>query len=171
MIWGGLHGLYLSINHIWNECRKRETPFRLSVQVDGLSWSITLFSIVITWIFFRAKTLTGARVLLAGLFGFSGTENAFTSPGVLRVMDLPIMVGSVTLLLIGYTAVALVSAIALFAPNSIRLFGYREYRHSADKNPQVQWRPNLRWAIFTAMAFSSSLFGMWQRLEFLYFQF
>ena len=171
LIWGGLHGLYLSINHIWNECRKRETPFRLSVQVDGLSWSITLFSIVITWIFFRAKTLTGACVLLAGLFGFSGTENAFTSPGVLRVMDLPIMVGSVTLLLIGYTAVALVSAIALFAPNSIQLFGYREYRHSADKNPQVQWRPNLRWAIFTAMAFSSSLFGMWQRLEFLYFQF
>jgi alginate O-acetyltransferase complex protein AlgI len=171
LIWGGLHGLYLAINHIWSEWSRRRNTLPLLGNADGLSWSITLFSIIIAWVFFRAKTLAGACEMLASLFGFGGTDTAFTSPGVLRIMDLPIMVGSDELLLIGCAAVALASAIALFVPNSVQLFGYREYRRSADRNPQVQWRPNLRWAIFTALAFSSSLFGMWQRLEFLYFQF
>ena len=35
----------------------------------------------------------------------------------------------------------------------------------------VQWRPNAAWALLAALALSISLFGMWQRMEFLYFQF
>jgi len=35
----------------------------------------------------------------------------------------------------------------------------------------LRWRPNWAWAMVSALALSISLFGMWQRLEFLYFQF
>jgi hypothetical protein len=33
------------------------------------------------------------------------------------------------------------------------------------------WRPNFAWALLIAQALVISLFGMWQRVEFLYFQF
>jgi len=35
----------------------------------------------------------------------------------------------------------------------------------------LRWRPNAAWALPTALALAISLFGMRQRLEFLYFQF
>jgi len=67
--------------------------------------------------------------------------------------------------------VAVALLVALFSPNVSQVFGYREYRRPADPDCFVQWRPNGAWAVFTALALSVSLLGMWQRLEFLYFQF
>jgi alginate O-acetyltransferase complex protein AlgI len=109
--------------------------------------------------------------MLGGLFGFEAGSSAYASPGILRVMDLPILVGEGSLLLIGGCAVALALAIALSLPNVPRLFRYREYRRAPEQRAFVQWRPNAVWALVTALALAISLFGMWQRLEFLYFQF
>jgi alginate O-acetyltransferase complex protein AlgI len=54
---------------------------------------------------------------------------------------------------------------------AIALFGYREYRRSPEQHALLRWHPNAAWALVTALALSSSLLGMWQRLEFLYFRF
>jgi hypothetical protein len=86
-------------------------------------------------------------------------------------MDLPILVGEPSLSLIGGGIVALALAIALGLPNVPQLFRYREYRRAPEQGGFIRWRPNAAWALFTALAFAISLFGMWQRLEFLYFQF
>jgi alginate O-acetyltransferase complex protein AlgI len=172
LIWGGLHGLYLSINHLWHDWREgKKRPSASGLTERGLSWAITLFAVVIAWVFFRAKTMTGAWNMLGSLFGLDGAGTAYKPTGVLRIMDLPILVGPELLLLIGGGTVALAFAIALFLPNVSQIFGYREYRRSPEKYRFVRWHPNAAWALFTALAFSSSLFGMWQRLEFLYFQF
>jgi hypothetical protein len=172
LIWGGLHGLYLSINHLWHDWREdKKHPSATGLTERGLSWAITLFGVVIAWVFFRAKTMTGAWKMLGSLFGLDGASAAYKPTGVLRIMDLPIVVGPELLLLIGGGTVALAFAIALFLPNVSQIFGYREYRRSPEKYRFVRWRPNAAWALFTALALSSSLFGMWQRLEFLYFQF
>jgi alginate O-acetyltransferase complex protein AlgI len=86
-------------------------------------------------------------------------------------MDLPLLVGEPLLLLIGGGAVALALAIALGLPNVPQLFGYREYRRAPERTELLRWRPNAAWALLSALALAISLFGMWQRLEFLYFQF
>jgi hypothetical protein len=109
--------------------------------------------------------------MLGSLFGFEAGSSAYASPGILRVMDLPILVGGDMLLMIGGCAVAVALAIALSLPNVPQLFRYREYRRAPERGGFVRWRPNGAWALFTALAFAISLFGMWQRLEFLYFQF
>jgi alginate O-acetyltransferase complex protein AlgI len=172
LIWGGLHGLYLGVNHLWHDWREsRKRPSAAGLTEQGLSWAITLFAVVVAWVFFRAKTMTGAWKMLGSLFGLDGAGTAYEPAGVLRLMDLPILVGPELLLLVGVGAVALAFAIALFLPNVSQIFGYREYRRSPEKYRLVRWHPNAAWALFTAMALSSSLFGMWQRLEFLYFQF
>ena len=81
------------------------------------------------------------------------------------------LVGEQSLLAIGACTVALALAIALALPNVPQLFRYREYRRAPEQGALIHWRPNIAWALFTALAFAISLFGMWQRLEFLYFQF
>jgi hypothetical protein len=169
VIWGGLHGIYLCINHLWRAWRG--DGGQPSMPARGLSWAVTFFAVVIAWVFFRAKTPAGAWQMLGSLFGFEAGSSAYVSPGILRVMDLPILVGEPSLLLIGGCIVALALAIALSLPNVPQLFRYREYRRAPERRAFVRWRPNGAWALFTALAFAISLFGMWQRLEFLYFQF
>jgi alginate O-acetyltransferase complex protein AlgI len=172
LAWGGLHGVYLVINHLWREWRVGEPRVSTSgLSTKGLSWAITFFAVIIAWVFFRAKTMAGAWLMLGGLFGFEAGNSAYTPLGILRLMDLPILVGDQRLLLIGSGAVVLALAIALFFPNVPQIFGYREYRRSPGHGAFARWRPSVAWALITALALSSSLFGMWQRLEFLYFQF
>ena len=109
--------------------------------------------------------------MLQGLFGVQAGSSAYASSGILRLMDLPILVGEERLLLIGGGAIALALTIALCLPNVPQLFGYREYRRAPEKAGLLRWRPDAAWALLTALALAISLFGMWQRLEFLYFQF
>ncbi len=170
LIWGGLHGLYLCVNHLWQAWRGAGAIFT-TAPAKALSWAITFFAVVFAWVFFRAKTAAGAWQMLGGLFGFAAGSSAYASPGILRLMDLPILVGEERLLLIGGGAVALALAIALSLPNVPQLFGYREYRRAPERGSRPRWRPNLAWAMLSALALAMSLFGMWQRLEFLYFQF
>jgi len=175
LIWGGLHGLYLCVNHLWQRWRgvtaKVSSDASANRLAQILSWAITFFAVVIAWVFFRAKTAHGAWQMLCALFGVGAGEVAYVSSGVLRVMDLPLVVGEQRLFLIGSGAVVLALAVALCLPNVPQLFRYREYRRAPESSPWPQWRPNFTWAVLSALAFAISLFGMWQRLEFLYFQF
>jgi alginate O-acetyltransferase complex protein AlgI len=172
LVWGGLHGVYLSIDHLWRERRGGGKRIAAAGRAaKAVSWAITFFAVVIAWVFFRARTMAGAWQMLGSLFGFEAGSFAYASSGILRLMDLPVLVGEEPLLLIGICMVALALAIALCLPNVPQLFGYREYRRAPEKARLPRWRPNGTWALVTALALAISLFGMWQRLEFLYFQF
>jgi D-alanyl-lipoteichoic acid acyltransferase DltB (MBOAT superfamily) len=172
LIWGGLHGVYLCMNHLWQAWRAGDKQ-RSFTTLPGraVRWALTFLAVVFAWVFFRAKTLAGAQQMLAGLLDVETAHPAYVSPGIVRVMDLPVLVGEQSLLLIGGGAVALALAFAVFLPNVPELYRYREYRRKPEQPTFVCWRPNLAWALLTALALVISLFGMWQRLEFLYFQF
>src|SRR6201995_72807 len=124
VIWGGLHGIYLGINPRWRAGRG-EAP--ASMPAKALCGALTFSAVVIAWVFFRAKPAAGAWQMLGSLFGFEAGSAAYASPGVLRVMDLPVLVGGDALLLIGACIVALALTIALTLPNVPQLFRYREY--------------------------------------------
>jgi D-alanyl-lipoteichoic acid acyltransferase DltB (MBOAT superfamily) len=175
VIWGGLHGGYLSINHLWQgwhgRVAKRPLPFAVARALAMLSWAVTFFAVVIAWVFFRAKTAAGAWQMLGGLFGVPAGSSAFVSPGILRVMDLPLLIGPDRLFFAGVCVVAAALAAALALPNVLQMLRYREYRRAPEQGAYLRWRPTAAWALFTALALSISLFGMWQRMEFLYFQF
>ena len=52
VIWGGLHGLYLLINHQWRQRRRQRSA---SVYHAALSGGLTFLSVVVAWVFFRAS--------------------------------------------------------------------------------------------------------------------
>ncbi len=168
VIWGGLHGLYLVVNHQWRDHKRRWPDGAIG---RAAAWALTFIAVVIAWVFFRARTLAGAGAMLASLAGLKTTGGAFVSDGILRVMDLPVLVGEGSLLLIGWGAAAAALAVALLLPNVPETFRYREYRRAPERRGFLVWRPTFGWALALALALAVSLFGMWQRVEFLYFQF
>lgn len=168
LIWGGLHGIYLGVNHLWRGVvgvGSGRGPMRIA------SWAVTFAGVVVAWVFFRAATVGGAWQALKGLAGLPPDQNPFAPSGIIRVMDLPILVGAEMSLLIGAAATALALVCALALPNVPQIFRYREYRRAPETGSPICWRPNAIWAMVVALAFAISLFGMWQRMEFLYFQF
>src|SRR6266403_2077476 len=64
VIWGGLHGIYLCINHLWRGWRGdpalASAAAMNSMATRIVSWAVTFFAVVIAWVFFRAKTTVGA---------------------------------------------------------------------------------------------------------------
>ncbi len=59
IIWGGLHGLFLMINHQWQ---------RLKINLPkGINWGLTFLCVVICWVFFRADTSSHAIAILTAM--------------------------------------------------------------------------------------------------------
>jgi alginate O-acetyltransferase complex protein AlgI len=64
VLWGGLHGVYLAINHLWP---------RAGLRLPGpIAWVVTFGAVIIGWVFFRAPSLERAQVILAGMAGLNG---------------------------------------------------------------------------------------------------
>ncbi len=74
VIWGGLHGIYLIINHAWRGLRQKlgydlsrsTLPGRLAAR------TITLLAVIVAWVYFRAEDLASAHNILAGMAGLNG---------------------------------------------------------------------------------------------------
>ncbi|MCJ8268607.1 MAG: MBOAT family protein, partial [Psychrosphaera sp.] len=58
VLWGAMHGLFLSINHGWNKVTNKSSSQRLGRKV--IVRIITFAAVVIAWVMFRAETVTGA---------------------------------------------------------------------------------------------------------------
>jgi alginate O-acetyltransferase complex protein AlgI len=63
VIWGGLHGTYLIINHCWRSVIG--TPFWTRSKIFSIFGQIlTLFAVIVAWVFFRAADFTTASTIL-----------------------------------------------------------------------------------------------------------
>lgn len=64
VLWGGLHGLCIILNHFWQKHINIKLPF---------SFVFTFIMVSLLWIFFRAETLNGASNLISSLFTLPGS--------------------------------------------------------------------------------------------------
>lgn len=71
-IWGGLHGLFVALNHFieprWIRLRESGFAKRFSPALDALSLLSTVGLVCFAWIFFRASTLSDAFYITTHLF-------------------------------------------------------------------------------------------------------
>jgi alginate O-acetyltransferase complex protein AlgI len=173
VIWGGLHGLYLIINH----------GFRHAVSSSGLdpkswppaaramwhfaAWGLTFLAVVVAWVFFRAPDLASATIILKGMAGLNG----FARPPA------PIVGMRADAWLIGSFV------IAMFLPNLRHIMAGHELvslggttlRPSGCTSGRLaaalRWRPHPAVAVLTVAAFVVCLLRMQTVSQFLYFQF
>lgn len=80
VVWGGLHGLYLAINHAFRAFRRLvgwpDHRFGAIGAVGGCA--LTFTCVVAGWVFFRSANFYSAAVMLegmAGAFGVRGADN------------------------------------------------------------------------------------------------
>lgn len=151
VVWGGLHGVYLTVAHLWRD--------RVGLRLPAaLGWALTMLAVVIAWVFFRAPDMASALNVLAGMFGLHGGAALTEAQGqTLAVL------------------VALILAAAVL-PNSQQIM--RAFQPVLDKiQPpagvlaRIQWRPTAAFGALTAIVFATALLYSWKSSEFLYFQF
>ncbi|WDI31470.1 hypothetical protein PUV54_16080 [Hyphococcus flavus] len=70
VIWGGLHGLYLSVERMLREAIPEQNWFR-SLWFKIAMALVTYFLINITWVFFRAQSFDQAMTMLASMAGIA----------------------------------------------------------------------------------------------------
>lgn len=75
VFWGGLHGLYLMVNHAYKAWvqRLRLEHIANAMPMLALNWAITMVCVVVAWVFFRASSFDAAWRILSSMFGGSMT--------------------------------------------------------------------------------------------------
>ena len=74
VFWGGLHGIYLCINHLWREFRRLlgHDLNKSHWWSQGLSCLVTFLAVVVAWVFFRAENMHGAMTMFKTMMGANG---------------------------------------------------------------------------------------------------
>lgn len=165
IVWGGLHGLMLVVNHLWGAWR--EQNWLLSF-VSG-HWlyrffmvAITFLALTVTWVFFRAESVASALNIVAGMFGLNDVSS----------------IGSSTKGI--FPAFPVYLAFVWFFPNTVQIM--RRFpvalsvpQFSAAMRRNQQWTIRFRltwfWVLTSVMLFLASWFSMSNLSPFIYFQF
>ena len=172
VLWGGLHGIFLLVNHAWRELGKRTNMARFpSGPVGGaLAYSLTFGAVVVAWVFFRAPSLAVAIAMIESMFG-GGLVTA-TNTGWVRTAIVADFAGGLMLLVSAW-------GIVTFMPNSQTLLRRYEpaYNWKDNVTPRTWldrtlcWEPSLLWSLFTAACIAVSLLHFSHVSEFIYFNF
>jgi alginate O-acetyltransferase complex protein AlgI len=164
VIWGGLHGLYLVVNHGWRAARSRwlggvTVPAALGL---WLGRSLTFLAVVVAWVFFRAESLPAAKAILEGMAGLNGVTRA--DPYYFGVTQLRWL--------------AAMFVIAWGLPNVQQML--HRYDPALETYPgevsppywrRLAWRPAAAWALLTAVLLVAAVINLTHVSEFLYYQF
>ncbi|MCF6337466.1 MAG: MBOAT family protein [Gammaproteobacteria bacterium] len=193
VIWGGLHGMYLAINHGW---RKIHSTLNLTAGWTApfckiAAWGLTFLCVVVGWVFFRASDLSSAIAILEGMSG----QNGLAIPNAIAIrtgsfqtllsdLGITFYLGGGSQFLFTYLWIIALLFIALFMPNTqeiMRHFSPAFNKHKSDVADALQltkilenlstWQPTRTWGVFIAIISAFGLLSLSSVSEFLYFQF
>jgi alginate O-acetyltransferase complex protein AlgI len=171
VLWGGLHGLYLALNHGWNSIRG--VSDREAVPPGGMrriaATALTFVAVVAGWVVFRSPNLRSAAVMLRGMTLLNGVSlptsaRAFAPAfawihfnGLMQSDELSW--GSARNAL--PVALPLALAAVWFLPNSQEIvLGERPI-----------WKPSPAFGLLAGALFAACVIYVNRASEFLYFQF
>lgn len=181
VIWGGLHGLYLIVNHAWRGALARtglhglfgHAAFQpLFVLITFTAWSIAM-------VIFRAFNIESAWTIINSAFLHISAEaphilNNVFADGLTRQLALAVGLQppaySEIWILMGAAA-----GICWFLPNTQEFLIDYDPVSTADNAPltrhYARWQPTLRSAALTAVLLGISILNLSSISRFIYFQF
>lgn len=175
VVWGLLHGFYLAINNLWRYLKNiigfKSSPNKLK---NILSTSITFLAVIIAWVFFRAESFQGAKIILKGMLGNNGI--VFPHHYEAKFGELAQFINLIGInfgnvnhamtpsLILGLFSLLIV--VQIFPNSQEIILKFNNYQ-----NRYFNWRPNLFWLSFTLMLTIICLLNLSRVSEFLYYQF
>ena len=172
LIFGLLHGAYLSINHAWRVFGPR-TPqvarFRVRDIAAGVGQCLlTYLAVLVGQVFFRADSTFSAISLLARAIGLHGID--------LSAADLPAVdIRGDHAQMLHALRIAALFAIVWFLPNTQQIMARFEPTSSKMAEPTQrywQWQPSLSWGlVITVLLVMTLVQRLGDPAKFLYFQF
>ncbi len=156
LIFGLLHGVYLTANQAWRHFRQRSKEGQAPepTETARLLMRVGVFlQVALALVFFRADSLGSAFAMLRDLFGLHG-------------------LGSFGSLLDAGLAFALFPVVWFF-PNTQQILREEPATTAAPVSVlrHLHWQPNLRWGLAIAVLFFAVLANLGKPASFLYFQF
>lgn len=190
IVWGLLHGLYLTINHAWRVLRPRLWSDKASYErlMQPVGQVLTFTLVAAAMVFFRSPTITSAIDLIKGLIGQNGVELpqeiydhlgplagwlhrvgvASVSPALWSGQEFGRMIGWIFALML----------IALACPNTLQILA--RYEPALGVTPLtagmagrriIEWNTSLPWAIGVSIVAAIGILSLGGPSEFLYWQF
>lgn len=185
VLWGGLHGGYLIVNHGWRMLTRRLglRAGRAAPLTAPLARLLTFLAVAMAWVLFRAESLDAAIAVYRGLFGLNGVTIPVAYFQRLQHIVSPLGVAQQVHFYLPSIKealgwIVLCSGIAFLLPNTQQLMS--RHRPGLETYPQepahwpwtrVAWRPNTLTAVALAALAACTLFLTIREAEFLYFQF
>ena len=165
LLWGALHGTYLSINHAWRLFGPRRAPrgWMASLAGGAAGLALTWLAVAVAMVFFRASDWPSATNIVSGMTGLNGVTGA-----ALSARD--------TVLLMRWVAALLFVTLAL--PNTLRLTERFDPALGLAPRPATpaselvpRWQPSPAWAVALAIVAAVAITRLGGPSEFLYWQF
>jgi alginate O-acetyltransferase complex protein AlgI len=189
VVWGVLHGFYITINHGWRLTAPRLWPDRRAYDrfMRPVAPVVTFITVAATMVFFRAPTMTSAIDLVKGMIGMNGIglpEHLYAKLGpaaaFLHRIGLVAVAESAQDFLKTWVVICLLLFIALAVPNTLEILG--RYEPALGIRPRstkltiggiaiVEWGPSLAWAVAISVIAAITIVHIGGPSEFLYWQF
>ena len=172
VIWGGLHGAFLMVNHAWvaGSLSSYSKRFLGTHLYTILSWGLTMACVVFAWVFFRAETFSGALIMINAMFGLSG--EVASSPWTETIPEASFVI--MQLLAMVFIVIALPNSIDLTKKYNPVLQVRKELIENRPAYLRFTWNPGPRWAaVISGMALVAivQVYRLNDLTEFIYFNF
>ena len=156
MIFGLIHGVYLTANQAWRHFRHRRKGAAAAPPTGLLRMALRLgvyLQVALALLFFRADSLQAALAMLRDLAGLHGIGHLGT--------------------LLDATFGFALFPVVWFMPNTQQILGEQPGGGSASAAlfQRLRWTPSLGWGLAAAVLFFAVLANIDQTSSFLYFQF
>jgi alginate O-acetyltransferase complex protein AlgI len=189
IVWGLIHGFYLTINHGWRLIAARLWPDRRRYDrvMEPVGLLLTFVSVTTAMIFFRAPTMTSAIDLVKGVIGVNGIalpmdlfDRLGPLAGILRRVGVIAVSWSAQDFVKTAMWISFLMFVAFACPNTLQMLAPYEPAlgirpHSTNfgigRVGRVTWRASLPWAIAMSAIAGVAIFFLGGPSEFLYWQF
>lgn len=166
VLWGGLHGLYVVINHLWHDWRQRMAPQNITAAERLAARAITFLAVVVGWVLFRSENLAAAVGFYHDMMDF---RNGIPAGTLLEPQTLMPHLSAELRTFDPFGWIAALLAVCWLTPS---LKEFTESRDAGFNSASFRvWSPNRLWAVGSGLLAWIAIMLLTRPTEFLYYQF
>jgi alginate O-acetyltransferase complex protein AlgI len=187
ILWGAMHGVFLSVNHGWRVIARQLWPDKVSYTrvMQPVGFVLTFVAVVTAMVFFRASTVHAALNIVRGMVGLNGVRLPAAVLAVLGPASAWLQHAGVQALSTdSFPFVDMVewlialAGIVFFCPNTLQILaryepalGIKPAFGETGRLHWIWWRPSMGWALVVAAVAAVGFVQLAGPSEFLYWQF